>query len=69
MLPRPIRHAFGEDVSEKGFHYRHTAAYQTSVDFDHTGERVSVGKVWVREARSVTLRERSSRLAMLNQGR
>lgn len=29
---------FGEDVAEKGFHHRHTAADEAGVDFDHTGQ-------------------------------
>ena len=35
-LLRLIRLGFREDVSEKGFQDRHTAAYETGVDFDHT---------------------------------
>ena len=33
-------------MSEKGFHYRHTAANQTRVDFDHTvkNQRRNMGK-------------------------
>ena len=42
---RSERRVFGEDVSEKGFQDRHTAAYEAGVDLDHTvKEKTDAGR-------------------------
>lgn len=70
------RRGFGEDVAEKGFHDRHTAADEAGVDFDHTGQGITDQRKRSRgkegenrnQKQRLTLGERSSRPTKVYRG-